>query len=221
MAHWKPEEVEYLINNYPLHGAGHCAQNLHKTPEAIVNKARRLKLTRDGDARYNRKLTPQGYTHCGKCDEILPDSFFYKKMEIGTYGKKNNYCRSCCREKGRHFYGKYKWNFFERRKKDPIHFIYIRLKGSAKKRNIDFSLSEQDLRDKWTTHCPIYKKELVLFSNSDWSPSVDRINNQIGYTKENIIVVSRKANQQKNTTTVEELKMLYEFYSSLQNDKKY
>lgn len=212
---WESHEIEYLKNNYALKGAGFCGKSLKRSPESVAKKARELKIKRDGNTRYNRKETPIGYSHCWMCDNILPDGQFYKKTAQGNYGKKSNCCRACSQTKARHHYGKYKWTMFCRREKDPIHFIYIRLKASAKKRGIPFFLSEQDLRDKWTNHCPIYKKELVFFSNSDWSPSVDRINNNIGYTKENIIVISRKANLQKNNTTVEELKLLYEFYSSL------
>lgn len=209
------EEIEFLKKNYPQYGAGYCAQHLNRTPEAIINKTRRLKLTRNGDARYNRKTTPEGYAHCGMCDQILPDSYFYKKTKEGKYGKKNDYCRSCCQKKARHHYGVYKWRMHDKRKKDPIHFIYVRLKGSANKRKIHFDLTEQQLREKFTTHCPIYKEKFLFFSNSDWSPSIDRIDNNLGYTEENILVVSRKANMQKNNCTVEELKILYEFYSSL------
>jgi hypothetical protein len=218
MKRWTVEEVEFIKKYYPSNGAGYCANKLKRTPESIMIKARLCKIKRDGTSRYNRKKTTAGYSHCWICDEILPDGQFYKKTPEGKYGKKSNICRGCNQKKARHYYGEYKWKVFDRRDKDPIHFIYIRLKGSSKKRGIHFNLTEQDLRDKWNTHCPIYKKTLVFFSNSDWSPSIDRINNKIGYTKENIVVVSTKANMQKNNTTVEELKLLYNFYSSIKID---
>ncbi len=216
MSVWTNEQIEFLKKHYAMKGARWCGEKLNKTPVAVSIKARRYGITRDGDARYNREPAPVGYSNCFGCNQILPDSCFYKKTSEGKYGKKTNFCIECSRTKARHYFtnsGKYKWN--KNREANPIHFIYIRLKGSAKKRGIYFNLTEQDLRDKWNTHCPIYKKELVFFSNSDWSPSIDRINNQIGYTRENIVVVSRKANQQKNSTNLEELKMLYDYYSSI------
>lgn len=216
MSAWTKEQINYLKDNYPLHGAGYCAENLGRSPESITNKASRLKILRNGNSRYKRQEAPNGYLNCGGCNQTLPEGLFYSKKDIGKYGKRNNYCRNCCQKKARHHYGKYKWNMFERRKKNPIHFVYIRLKGSAKKRHIYFNLTEQELRDKFVTHCPVYGKKLIFFSNSDWSPSVDRINSKKGYVADNIIIVSKKVNMQKNNSTVKELKKLYEFYSNIE-----
>lgn len=212
---WSKQDEAFLVENYAIHGAGYCSEKLSKTMEAVTNKAQRLSLRRNGDKRYNRQEAPRGYIFCGICDQILPEGMFYKKTKNGKYGQKASYCRSCCQEKARHFFGKYNSNLQARRLKNPIHFIYVRLKASAKKRNILFTLTEEDLRSKFVSRCPIYDKELIFFSNSDWSPSVDRIDSNKGYTKDNIIIVSSKANRQKNTCTVEEMKKLYEFYSSL------
>ena len=38
---WKPDEVEFLINNYPIHGADFCAKNLNRTVASIVSKSKR------------------------------------------------------------------------------------------------------------------------------------------------------------------------------------
>lgn len=215
MKKWTKEDINFIKNNYPVKGAGYCAKYLQRSPEAVCNKAHSLKIHRDGSSRYNRKDAPIGYTHCFACDNILPDGFFYKKNSSGKYGKKTNMCRSCSQKKSRHHYDKYKWNAFARRKKDPIHFIYIRLKSSAKKRKIHFDITEEELRSKFTKNCPIYGNELKFFSNSDWSPSVDRIDSRKGYTKNNIIIVSKKANVLKNGCSVDDLRLLYNFYSSI------
>jgi hypothetical protein len=212
---WKQEEIKFLKENFSIHGAGYCSIKLKRTIEAIRIKANRLNLKRDVFSRYKKKYSPKGYNHCYKCNQILPESDFYRKTKYGSYGKKSDMCRSCSREKARHFYKKYKSNFFERRKKDPIHYIYIRLKASAKKRKIKFDLKEEDLRDKFVTHCPVFNIKLNFFDNSDNSPSVDRIDNSKGYYKENIIVVSTKANCLKNKSSIDDLKKLYDFYSNL------
>ena len=49
----------------------------------------------------------------------------------------------------------------------------------------------------------------------DAAPSIDRIDNSVGYTPENIIVVSMRANQIKGTATTEELEKVLNFYKLL------
>ena len=51
--------------------------------------------------------------------------------------------------------------------------------------------------------------------NNDLTPSIDRINPKKGYVKENIIVVSMKANRIKTDATVEEIRKVADFYEKL------
>ena len=51
--------------------------------------------------------------------------------------------------------------------------------------------------------------------NNDLTPSIDRINPKKGYVKENIIVVSMKANRIKTDATVEEIRKIADFYEKL------
>lgn len=48
------------------------------------------------------------------------------------------------------------------------------------------------------------------------SPSLDRIIPELGYVKDNIIVVSRLANMIKNNATVEQIGMVFAFYKARQ-----
>jgi len=61
--------------------------------------------------------------------------------------------------------------------------------------------------------CPVFKVPLV--KRTEYAPSLDRIDNTKGYIPENIVVVSRKANIMKNNGSVEDLRMLVEYYSKL------
>lgn len=59
----------------------------------------------------------------------------------------------------------------------------------------------------WPTHCPILGIELDYFNPilADNSPSFDRINNNKGYTKENVLIISVKANRVKSNISKDEL----------------
>uniref|UniRef100_A0AB74UMJ1 Uncharacterized protein n=1 Tax=Caulobacter phage BL57 TaxID=3348355 RepID=A0AB74UMJ1_9VIRU len=50
----------------------------------------------------------------------------------------------------------------------------------------------------------------------DHSPSLDRIDNALGYVPGNVVVVSWKANRLKNSGSLQDLKALLTFYESLQ-----
>lgn len=52
---------------------------------------------------------------------------------------------------------------------------------------------------------------------ADNSPSLDRIDNDLGYVLGNVIVVSWKANRLKSNATVNELEAIAKFYGELQS----
>ena len=51
------------------------------------------------------------------------------------------------------------------------------------------------------------------------SPSIDRIDNSKGYTKDNIIVVSQLANAIKNQATPNQIQKVATFYEKLYKEK--
>lgn len=65
--------------------------------------------------------------------------------------------------------------------------------------------------------CPVLgiKLEPGSHTHQDCSPSVDRIDSTKGYTKDNVWIISARANRIKNNATIEELGMLYEALKSL------
>lgn len=96
--------------------------------------------------------------------------------------------------------------------------IYNKIKASAKKRNIPFTLQLNDLDDiGFPISCPILGIPLK-FNRNQVGPdsySFDRIDSTKGYDKDNIIIVSWRANKLKNNASVEELKLIADFYSKL------
>jgi len=98
-----------------------------------------------------------------------------------------------------------------------IKSLYNRLKSSAKKRNIPFTLTLTELNNlTFPISCPILN--IPLNSNnkqSDNSYSIDRIDSDKGYEIDNIIVVSWKANRLKNNATAEEMQKISDFYKDI------
>lgn len=86
----------------------------------------------------------------------------------------------------------------------------------AKKKGIEFTITPEHIII--PEYCPVFG--LPIFSiaggkkQNDNSPSIDRINNDKGYTPDNIVVVSLRANIAKNRFTMEELSKIVEFYTT-------
>ena len=62
-------------------------------------------------------------------------------------------------------------------------------------------------------YCPILEIPLYVGTktSTDNSPTLDRIDNNKGYIKENIQIISRKANQMKSNANFKEIEKLYFF----------
>lgn len=96
--------------------------------------------------------------------------------------------------------------------------LYNRLKTSAKKRGIPFDLTLTDLNNlTWPITCPIMGIPLKHNKGipQDDSYSIDRIDSSCGYSANNIIVISYKANRLKSNATKEDLEKISTFYSNL------
>lgn len=79
-------------------------------------------------------------------------------------------------------------------------------KHFCKKNGVLFDLQPSDIVV--PACCPVLGIKLNFnnsSSNKDDSPSLDRINPSLGYTKNNIAVISMKANRIKNDATLDEL----------------
>ena len=98
-------------------------------------------------------------------------------------------------------------------RKDPR----IRLRGGARERaiekGIDFKLRSYKDLPKVPKNCPILDIPLYVGNkvSTDNSPTLDRIDNNKGYIKGNIHIISRKANQMKSNADLKDIKKLYLF----------
>ena len=93
--------------------------------------------------------------------------------------------------------------------------IIRRLRQSAKKRGIEFDLDESDLDDiGFPISCPILGIPLKWNRGEpkDDSYSFDRKDSSLGYTKDNIEIISFKANRAKNNLSADELKKFSQYF---------
>lgn len=92
--------------------------------------------------------------------------------------------------------------------KNPESYLLTVARHRAKLRNIEFSLEKDDFTV--PKYCPILGIEIQFSSGKGNggqfnSPSLDRIDNNKGYIKGNVQVISHLANSMKSTATKEQL----------------
>jgi len=89
------------------------------------------------------------------------------------------------------------------RKNFPERNLYNKAKGRCKLSGLSFDITVEDIVI--PEYCPLLGIKLDSWGEKDACPSLDRKNNTLGYTKDNIWVISFLANRMKNTSTKEQL----------------
>lgn len=156
-----------------------------------------------------------GCKPCGRCRETLPlDRFWRNKARPdGRY----EWCKDCA--KGYH--GAARRRGYARRKaSDPVGLwvrsACARVRRRAADLGVAFDLDEDHLLGSLPARCPAlglsldYATERTLH---DGSASLDRIRPDGGYTRENVVVVSWKANRIKNDASLRELGLVLDWMS--------
>lgn len=97
------------------------------------------------------------------------------------------------------------------RAENPFRAMLNVARYRAKKRGLDFDLTQEDLEI--PTHCPVFGIELAYSPGrrSKHSFSLDRRDNNKGYTKDNVRVISFWANQMKGDMTIEQVESLLKY----------
>lgn len=137
---------------------------------------------------------PKQHKKCRGCQEVLPFSRFNKNRNT-LFGIDNN-CRECRKPKSKVDAARVTWE------QKLLH----RAKYRAKKYGYAFDLTIDDIVI--PTHCPVLGVEISRVSNSRYVPSIDKRNPSGGYTKDNIVIMSRRANVLKNDMSKEEAVLL-------------
>ena len=158
---------------------------------------------------------------CAVCKEFLPFSAFTKNSGNKKDGLQYH-CKSCDnkrqakrriekREELQEYSKEYR-----QRNKDNLDFRLQCLLNSsrarAREKEREHTITKQDLLDIYPqdNKCPIFGFNLEWNGNGfrETSPSIDRIDSSRGYTKDNIQIISWKANRIKGYATVEDLEIV-------------
>lgn len=132
---------------------------------------------------------------CPRCNHKGPETEFGKLWDQ----RKSPECKKCLA----HYHREY-------RDKNPKKMLLIGAKRRAKANGRTFNLIEDDI--KISERCPILGIELSRNTGNkrmhDRSPTIDRIDNTKGYTKDNIVVMSWRANRLKHDGTALEHRLI-------------
>lgn len=181
----------------------------------VCDDARRTK--RRQQARRDRisgNIELPSHRICRECGQSKPIDQFYKNASYND--GVDTICKVCSARR----YRRYSEDVNAR-----IRWLIDRIRTKCNKNNIPFDLTVDDIviPDK----CPVLGLPLKFGADRAYgqnagedSPSVDRIDPNGGYVKGNIIIISWRANRLKGNATPEELRMLAEFYTNLQESRR-
>lgn len=158
---------------------------------------------------------------CTKCNEEKVLTQFHK-LKHGKYGR-HSICMECRKKydnsekrkakrreymRRRGYTEEDKYYYAERRVNQPEWYLHQGAKRRAKQRGIEFTLNIDDIII--PGYCPVLGIKLEMtatekkYKANDNSPSIDRIDSTKGYHKDNIAIISYRANIVKNSGTAEE-----------------
>ena len=142
---------------------------------------------------------------CKECGQLLPIDAFQFVNRAGGYYKA--VCKKCIAAK-RNASLENTLGIKLHDKQRERHRMHINAcRHRAKQNGLDFNLDEDDFVI--PALCPILGLPLRQTwggaGNEDATPSIDRVNNALGYVKGNTMVISKKANRLKSDMTPQEL----------------
>ncbi len=173
---------------------------------------------------------------CSKCKLEKDLSLFYKNSKSKDGYRAN--CKSCQDEVGK----KWRVNNQERLKQMSKEYhkrtdvkkrraeitrlwnrenvestLLTKARQRAKSKNIQCNINKEDIIV--PKFCPILGMELKISDGkmSKNSPTLDRIDNQKGYIKGNIQVISCRANTIKNDSSFEEIEKIFNWYKKIKH----
>lgn len=141
---------------------------------------------------------------CAKCGKMSHVENFFKHGQ--TKDGYHSWCKSCCKEGNLRSRLK-RYSTFEGR----VSTFLSTCRHSSIKRGQECTITREDLMNAWEQQggiCVYTGLEMTTAPNENHSVSVERIDNEVGYTPENTVLVCNIVNQMKSNIPGE---VFYEF----------
>lgn len=212
------DEITFIKENYCKLGPTIIAKKINKSLNSIWYQAKKFNLT-ESEVLNN---LPIGFAKCYVCGQLLPTEKFCRVKRLCNNNCEKR-CKNCKNKLVKETRRKHKKLIFEQddlKKNFLAKKIFNSIKYKAKKLKLDFDLSVDFLASIIPDKCPIFGFNLIFNtnkSNKDYAPSIDRIDNTKGYIKENIQIISNRANRIKSDATVDELKKIALYIENITN----
>ncbi len=161
------------------------------------------------------------HKHCTNCRLLLHFSKFRKIKPLKTGPFKGSIRGWRDSEGGRNYSNCYECeakSFRKRYKISPIPQMLSNSKIRAKKKGILHNINGAYLKEIWPkdNKCPVLGTEFEMGfkdgKTKKFAPSLDRIDPEKGYVKDNLIIVSDIVNRVKTDASLEIMKKILDFY---------
>jgi hypothetical protein len=138
-------------------------------------------------------------------------SLRWKRKNIDYVRKKNREYKEIIRGRDRDAYNQQMREYFASNPRAKIKNLLCIAKKRSEKFGLEFNITVDDLP--LPTHCPLLSIKINYAARGkggqDDSPSIDRIDNSLGYIKGNVWIVSWRANRIKSNSSLEEIGLIY------------
>lgn len=164
---------------------------------AMIHQREKFGYHEKGTPRQEHKIIDEiVYLKCTCCNNFKSLLNFNKSTKNSKFGV-ISICSSCRSNKRKLL----EINLVDKNK--IAHKMFLAIKNRAKRENILFTISEKDIII--PDICPYLNIPIKYEGNRDDSPSLDRINNLLGYIPGNVMVISNMANSMKRDASIKQL----------------
>ncbi|RWZ87313.1 MAG: hypothetical protein EO766_12370 [Hydrotalea sp. AMD] len=163
--------------------------------EKLTSSATCLECIRLDSAKSRKEDWPRVHKHYKKYAKTHKETL--NKIARSSYNRKDKQERTQIQ--------------FDQRQSRYTSYLLSRVKGRAKHKGIEFNITLDDIVI--PTHCPILGIPLDFNKghSRDSTPSIDRIDNKLGYIKGNIAVISMKANRLKSDASISDVRAILSY----------